>query len=332
MSLTYDPTEDDDDLEVHAADMGDPTGGDDDFTIEEQARARGWKAPGEPGAPANAIGAEEFLARGSDDPRILREENRRLGTQVARLGRKIERMEESNALSNSEHLVQLREMRALIARGENRQIDTKRIEITEARRGAIENGDVAAVDQFDEQLRALTPVEEAAPASPPPPPAPPGLPPEEKRIIDAWTAANPWYFADQSLRQAMMAAHSIVRVKHPGMGLAEQLEVARRRIVADFPDKFGIDEQEEDEPLPETPPVRRPAAAVGRPSGGAPPREGGARRTVWDQIPADEREIAKSSYQTGLRNDPDQPASEFVQLWLDPHLDVLELRRRRPKK
>lgn len=326
MSLTYDPTEEgDDDLHV---DMGDPVG-DDDFSEEDQARARGWKPLSEfRGNPDLWVDAATFLRRGSEDPTMLRAENQRLGTTVARLSRRVERMEESSALSQAEHLNQLREMRKLIASGQNRDINAKRLEVTEARRGAIESGDVAAVDQFDEQLAQLQPVEE-----PPAAPAPASrLPPGEQVVIDDWTAANPWFFEDEGLRQTMMATHAAIKRSAPGQSLVDQLAEAKRRVQAAFPEKFGLSGRQAEEPaLPDTPARRPAAAAVARPGGGAPPRDAG-RRTAWDEIPVEERELAKSSYQTALRADPDQPAAEFVQLWLDPHLDVLELRRRRVKK
>jgi hypothetical protein len=328
MSVTYDPGPVDGEFE--AFDEGDPTHiDDDDFSVEEQARARGWKAPGEPGAPANAISAEEFMARGTD-PRIMREENRRLGGQVARLNRRLDKMAEDNALTQAEHLEQLRQMRAMLQRGETREINAKRAELTEARSAAVENGDRASFEQIDQQLAALQP----PPPEPDPTPAPrPKLPPAEQAAVDDFVAANPWFTQDEGLRQTIMVMHSQIRRDKPGMPLPQQLELAKRRLIAAFPEKFGVAEIDGDEILPEpTAPARRPVNTVARPGAGSTRPAPAQRGSIWDQIPADERQIARDAYKTGLRSDPDQPEGEFIAMWLDPHLDVLELRRKRPKK
>jgi hypothetical protein len=326
MSLSYDPTEGDEDF-IEAVDEGDPAGG---LTVEEQARARGWIAPGEPGAPRNAYSAEEYLARGMANPAMLRADNSRLARQVNELTRQVGQLQETQAVTQAEHLEQLRQLRALVAGGQNREIDRERARLETERRGAIEAGDATAFDQIEAQIATLKPIETPPPPAPPPPP---GLPPAEKAVIDAFTAANPWFFSDPILKQGMMDRHTIVRRERPAMPLADQLELARRRLAADFPDKFApLDPGDGDTELANDPQRRPPQNTVLRPGAGSTQqRPPAGRRTVWDEIPTEERQTARDAYQTNLRSDPDQPESEFVALWLDPHLDYLELRRKRKK-
>ena len=131
--------------------------------------------------------------------------------------------------------------------------------------------------------------------------------------VQAFVDENSWYLTDRVLNSAMLAEYASVEEESPGMDVSDRLAEAKRRVVARHPKKFG-------QPAAD-PPQRRPApplAPTGRDS--ARPRG----KTGIDGIEdATQRQEARIGYARALRSMPDLKEAEYLEVFLDPHADVL---------
>lgn len=288
------------------------------LSAEQRARIRGWKPLEEyTGPPGRWRDAEEFLRIGDGDARILREENRRLGTKVHRLEGQITAL----VKSGEEQLTALREMRQIAARNDQRGYDRAKQELDRDKAAAVAAADPDAFAQVEAQIAALGDRPADAPPAPPPPLAQAAADPAVTEFIED----NPWYVNDQLLNRTMIAFYDIVARANPTWSIADNLEEAKARTVAEHPEKFP------DMATPPRPaPQRRPAAPVARP--GAPPSRQPRSAAGWEQIDdPQERQQAKDSFASQKRGDPQLTEREFLTIYLDPHVDVLALRAQRPK-
>jgi hypothetical protein len=107
------------------------------------------------------------------------------------------------------------------------------------------------------------------------------------------------------------------------MDLTENLRVAKERVMARFPDKFGLPPQNE---APPNARQRQPGPAAPTPPARQPAR--GARGLM--QIPDEgERAIARQAFDSMKRAMPDLNEDDYIQLYNDPKADVLEIVRLR---
>lgn len=325
MSQTYSPDIDDefedgeappdDQLPPEGAEAGDeyePSG-------EDQARALGWKPLHEfKGEPRLWRDWPEFLQHGYEDPRVLRENNQKLTQKTARLERQL--AEARAQIGNLEG--QVGEVLALTKQNAKATLDQRKAALDQQRRAAVRDGDESAFEQVEAELRAI----EQAPAPKPPEPAAPKFHPAITEFIEA----NPWWATDMELQKAMVAHYGAVQISRKDLDIEDQLQLAKQRLEADFPDKFGAP------PVPprrQAPPApRRSVADVGRPTGGPalPPRQ---RQASGFEAIADlkERQEAREAYASARRADPGMTEAEYLTLYNNPHADPLELRRlRRP--
>lgn len=309
-------------------------------TVEEEARAMGWHPLEEyRGDPRRWTSAEEFVRRGREQLPILRDQNRRM---AERLARQEPMLAEIPALREAFTSVKqgMDDMRKLAHRSDERGYQRALAELKSQRREAVESGDTAAFDRVDQQIDVLeteraevapAPAREPAPA--PVPAAAPAAPAPEPEIAQFIRDNAEWWNVDAALTQAMINAHSTVKVRHPSMRLADQLAEAKKRVVADFPERFpaGDEFEEEDDPMPAPRAPARQAAPASRPSPPVP-----ARRTTdpWvTAIPdATERAGAQAAFANMKRHQEDLTVTEYLTLYADPHADVLAIRRAAKRK
>ena len=299
-----------------------------ELTIEEQARLRGWKPEEEyRGPPGRWRSAEDFMRIGQNDLAITREENRRLATKLGRLEKNFSGLQNTMA----EQTAALKHMTDLARRADKQGYDRAMRELKAQRSEAVEAGDKTAFEQIEQQINTLE--SERVEAEKPPTSEPPK--PVMDPDIEAFIKANPWYSRDEVLGKAMIGFYDIVQRKHPDFSVDEILAEAKRRTIAEWPEKFPqtrrpaapvgdeID-HEEDEPVTQ----RRAAPPALSPSGNAPRRP--RPITGIDQItdPA-ERAQARQAFESTKRADPAFTEAEYMMLYNNPHLDVIELRRNR---
>jgi hypothetical protein len=308
-------------------------------SVEARARAMGWKPLAEfKGDPRRWTDAAAFIAHGEEELPILRDQNRRMSERLARLDPEMESLRKTVA----EQAAAIKYVQGLAKRADEIGYKRALAELEAQRRGAVETGDTVAFDQVQAQIDTLVQTRAAEPPEPAPAPVVEGEWPE----TTAFKRDNPWVMTDPVLRQAMISAHGAMLDNFPTLSRTEQYERAKRLVMEAHPAKFPrqpaaepeLDPEYEDEPPVAREPAPPPAAPRARPPAraavlapSAPQRPGEGRRSVWDQIPEDERADARSGYQYALKGDPDLPASEYVALYINPKLNPLDLRARRKK-
>lgn len=323
------------------------------ISIEARARTMGWKPlPTDPrnpqpdefrGDPRYHRGAAEFIAHGEAELPVLRDNNRRMSEKLARLEPEMDTLRKTV----TEQAAAIRRATALAERADETGYKRALAELEAQRREAVRIGDETAFDQVQARIDTMVQTRAAEPPAPtaePPAPVVEGEWPE----TTAFKRDNPWVMTDPVLRQAMISAHGAMLDNFPNMSRSEQYDRAKRLVMEAHPAKFprepalatepDLDPEYEDEPPVAREPAPPPAAPRARPPAraavlapSAPQRPGEGRRSVWDQIPEEERAEARKGYEYSLKGDPEQPASEFVALYLNSKLNPLDLRARRKK-
>lgn len=290
-------------------------------TIEARARQMGWHPLSEYRGPSGKwVDAATFVERGETILPIMRANNRRMEEQLERQGGELTELRRTVA----DQTQVLGEMRDLAKRANEQGYQRARRELIEQRDAAVAAGDTTVFKQVDEQITELeTSRAEAVrvPEKVTETPVPTAVPVE----IQAFADSNPWWNKDAFLSRQMIAEHEKVITRHPGATLAQQLDLALTNLKREFPDKFGITEEE----LPDPAPRARPrAAAVSAPSGSiqTPRRADNGINTITDP---EERRQAKDAYARAKKLMPDFTEQEYMAIYNDPKADVVELRRSR---
>lgn len=317
-------------------------GGERDWDAE--ARVLGWKPlPVDPeapqpheyrGDPAKWCDSRTFVQRGEAAMPVLRETVRRLTEKNLRQERELGelRKNQEEAARKIDDLLSL----AKDARASGYR--QARAELEQQRREAIQNGDVAAVDQITEGLKEIDAEAarlEQVGKTPPPAPATPPQPQIEPHI-QAFLDANPWFRTDPVLHQNMVAEHMAVIKKHPAMPDAQRLDIALTNLKKRFPTEFGVTPQPAPQPAPAPDPVedmddedltpapRRHAPSVAAPR--ATPEGGTRNRSPFERIAAGpEREEAKKEFKRFQGHDPGLTEAEYVEMYLNPHADIVAI-------
>lgn len=303
---------------------------------EQRAAAMGWKPlpvdarnpqPHEyRGDPRRWTDAATFIAHGEEELPILRDQNRRMSEKLARMEPEVTTLRRTVDEQN----VAIRHVTALAKRADSRGYERAKAELVQQRRQAVEAGDVEAHDQVQEQLDALeasrAEIEEPAPpAAPEPTPPPVGQAPE----ITQFVRDHPWFLSSPRLKTAMIAQHNAVIAEEPEWPLQDQLDEALERMTKLFPE---VAEQEGQPPVarqPATPPApRRRAAPSLAPSGPQGPRRPTSAPIDRITDPA-ERAQARSAFESMRRADPGFTEAEYMKIYDDPHIDVVDLRAQR---
>lgn len=304
-------------------------------TDEQRAAAMGWKPlPADPrnpqpheyrGDPRKWTDAAEFIAKGEEELPILRDQNRRMSERLVRNEAELTTLRKTQ----TEQDAAIRHVTELAKRADTRGYERAKAELLQNRRLAVEAGDVEAHDQVQEQLDALeaghAEIAPAAAREEPPPAAPPGQAPE----ITQFVREHPWFLRDERLKAAMISMHLAVIAEEPEWPLQDQLDEALERMVKNFPEVAAQEGQPPvaREPAAQPAPRRRAASSLA-PSGGVPPRR--PTGSPLDRIAdAAERAEARNAYQSMRRADPGFTEAEYMKIYDDPHIDVVELRKLR---
>jgi hypothetical protein len=229
---------------------------------EREARALGWVPESEwkGGEPPRGgfKSAEDFVQRGKEVlPLVnkrLKEENAELIAQLGALKRETD-----------DKIARIGRMSDAALKRQRADIEAK---YEAAKEAAVEIGDKDAYKAADKAQRdTLKEFDEAA--------AEPAdekkdkieIPPAMKADIEEWVAGNPWFKTDKDLNKEANAYHEFLLHTKPGLTLKQNLAKVREHMVKEYPDKFGVADDEGDE----DPPARRgsPVESGSRmPSGG----------------------------------------------------------------
>ena len=180
-------------------------------SIEDQARAMGWKDRDEFfGPPENWSSAEKFIKVGEGALPILRQNVRHMGEKIIAL--------ESRAKDREDYF------NMEVAAMKNRH----KAELEKERAKAVEDGDVdkfnATQSQIDE-LNTAPPVATAAPAAPE----------YTQFLVD-----NPWYGTDGEMTRYAYGESEYDVKTHPELTLKQNLERTLNKVKARFPpERFG---------------------------------------------------------------------------------------------
>lgn len=193
------------------ADIQIPNGKD----AEAQAQKHGWRPKDQwEGEPDKWISAEEFLRRGEENPRILRD--------------RLRKMEKSN----EETLQLMRDLMSGYRKDKERAVSDAVAKFKAERREAIKEGDVERAEALDGHIEQLQ--EQAKPAKEKPEIA--QIPSE----YSAWAKANPWFYTDAAMSVAARAELDIINADEDTASLAdaEKLKLVNKAMRARYPHKF----------------------------------------------------------------------------------------------
>lgn len=248
--------------------------------VEAEARALGWVPQSEfRGGAENWIDAETFLERGKTQLPILRENNRRLQSDVARLSGELTQLK--TLFEGSQTAIV--ELKKFHEETFNARVNAEKEKLRKEIREARESGDIDAEEQAREKLTDLTTeakqVTQAASAdnsktTTSTQPASTEVTPEYK----AWEAQNPWILTDR--RKSAVA-----------LGLAQELRSRRPDLMgAKF---FDALDKELEEVFPTTPSGSKVAGARNTGGGG-----GGGGGKGYDSLPSDAKEVCDRQAKT----------------------------------
>lgn len=200
------------------------------MSVEEEAAMSGWKPLDQwKGDPAKHISAEEYIATTRTVMPILRKTNQQLVAEMAKLKQQSHSTYEELAATRR----QMAEIQTALNEQRKAQDTRQRQEILLALKAAKSEGDIdaevqamAALSRFDNQP-APAPVQ-VIPQAPVPKEA------TDPDII-AWTAENSWFNTDEVKGAAMVAAHTAIRARNPGLSYKETLAMAKIEIGMDTP-------------------------------------------------------------------------------------------------
>lgn len=235
--------------------------------FEAPARRMGWRPKDEyRGDETKWVDAKTFVERGERELPIIRERYRKLDDRLVATERKLDEADK-RLKESTEVLLELREMSQ---RSEQVGYQRAMRDLSEKERKAVEAADVAAYDavQIEKRQVAETYAPKSngkTPVAPVPAPAAP-MPPTNP-IIDRWVADNPWYQSNQSLHMYAREVDMEVEREHGEWPLENKLAEVKRRVVAKFPEKFGMSNN----PVPPqrrvAPPVSQSSAPPPKPKG-----------------------------------------------------------------
>lgn len=298
-----------------------------ELALEEEARGQGWRPLAEfRGKAGTWKSARDFVEAGKNylpfvqkDLRETRAANERMATEMDGL-----RTEMTQTRADMAKLLDF--SRRANQAGYDRAVK----DLKAQQREAVAAGDTVTFDKIETQLGEMADARaEADPVPAAPTPRAPAPLPRPKPALETPTeyqdfmTANPWFNSDRVLNAAMIEEHNAVMAESPGMPLADQLEKAKEAVVAQFPKKFGVD--------PEAPPPpRRPAAPLPPANRRAP---AGGRTGIDAIVDPQERAQARAGFQSAKRSMPTITESEFLDIFNDPHADVLDvLKKHKPAK
>jgi hypothetical protein len=287
-------------------------------TAETAARLQGWRPLGEyRGKPGGWVDAKTFIQRGQDYLPFVQKENRELKQTMGNMTTEMEGLRTLVASTQSD----MKKLLDFSRRANQSGYDRAMADLKAQQRQAVTDGDVAKFDQIEGQITEMDAARDEAPPVGDPPPARQEITPRQTidPAVEAFVAENPWFNTDRVLNSAMIGEHNIIIAESPALPVAQQLEKAKEAVMRRYPKKFGIDDEP---PAGDAPPPRRPAAAL-PPSNRRPVPP--AQRAGLDSIqdPRDRAE-ARKGYEQIRRSMPDITEAEYLDIYNNPHGDVLD--------
>lgn len=323
---------------VDDVDLPDDDAGAAEAATEARAREMGWKPLAEyRGPPGRWQPAADFIARGENILPIVRDANRRLTEKVGKLEGEMSGMRSTV----DEQLKIIKDLRDMGQRADQRGYERALADINSKKKQARESGDVEAFAQYVEQAEALVSSHVAAAPVVEPPLRSAPTPPQMTSAVKSFIRENSWFNTDKLLADTMTAFHNEVlrerQVEQSELNAdpeldREILEEAKARVVERYPDRFGVQPAPR-EPAPLPTPRRRAAPVVAPTLGNEPPAppRGSTPATIASiQDPAD-RAQAKDAFARMKRQMPDFTEKEYMDLYADPHADVLSMQQKTRK-
>lgn len=303
----------------------------DEAAAESRALRMGWTPFSDyRGDPSKWRPASEWLQRAEEMLPIARATNHALERKLEQQGAVIDSMRRTM----EEQKTVLEDMRNLARTADQRGYERALAEIKKKQREAVAAGDTDQYDQLVEQAETLeeTHAEIAATQTWIVEPAPKlnGAAPVMPEIT-AFIRENPWFETDAFLSNQMVAKHSaVIRDMASGkltqMPVADQLDIALQRLREEFPESFGA------APAPRRlapQPQRRPqrAASVATPSGSDAPQPRQTQSAINSIADPAERAACRDAYAKMKRQIPDYTEREYMDVYSNPHADILDVQR-----
>lgn len=291
--------------------------------IERRARDMGWHPRHEyRGPPGKWVDADKFIENGETVLPIVRARNARLEEDLRGLNGTVTKLQAETV----EQRTIIQDLHRMAQGQEQRGYERAKAELLATQRAAVETGDTATYDRASQSLENLEQNKPKAPIEAATRPAattqaPPNVAPE----VVAFVGSNAWFNTDKVLNAAMQAEHLRLQEEDPGMPLGENLTEAKARVMEQYPERFGMTRTQQ----PRQAAPRR--AAVSAPTGGnqQPRRE----KSGFDRIDdAGERQQARMAYERMKRQIPDMTETDYMNIYDNPHGDVLELQRAKKKE
>lgn len=258
--------------------------------IETKARDMGWVPQEEwKGDPEQWRDADEFVRRGEEILPILRSTNKRLQDRI-------DRLESENGSLKSDFDKRIKGLERTTQVALKRQREQIESEFEAKKLRAVELGDTdgytAAAQAEKKALADLN--DKADDAAEDEGNTGQNVSPEIKKSLSEWIGANPWYSSSPRLRGAADEHFEDVKAEMPGLSFAEQLDEVRKRVAAEYPEKFG---------------GKRPASNAVE-GGSRIPGGGGAQRMAT-RLPAEAKSAGEKFVADGLFKDMEDYAKSY---------------------
>lgn len=192
--------------------------------IEQEARAQGW-VPEDSfrGNPSDWVDAATFAQRGRDINPILRNNNKRLLSQIDEVRKQ-----------NDELRATMQEFSKHHADTAQREYDRALNDLKVAKKAAIDAGDTADALTIADQIEEL---KEAKPKITVPIVKP--VVPQQDPELAVWVGENDWFGKDKVRTQLALAAGTELHEEQPDLRGREFLNELESRLEQEFPSRFG---------------------------------------------------------------------------------------------
>ena len=155
--------------------------------VQKDAERLGWIPPSRfKGDPTRFVDADIYIKRGEEVLPIVKEQNKRLHTELDSLKR--ESQATAHALKAAQDAIAQMEERHTVAT--QKAVEDARRQVKAQLAAASEAGDHEGVAELTEQLTKMAVTEPAAAKAPAPTPEPQFTPPAD---LVEWNAENPWF-------------------------------------------------------------------------------------------------------------------------------------------
>jgi hypothetical protein len=250
--------------------------------IESQAKVLGWRPKEEfVGDPDNWRDADEYLQYGRDTLPVLRENNKRLISEVQDLKKTFKEFSEHHKQS--------------IIKTEKQAYEKAMADLSEKQRKAVEDQDVETFDKLEKEKEKLEPPVDVQPKK-----DGAGQGAAKSPEMKTWEKENPWYDGD-SLKEVRMTARAneIASVLHgKGVPFDDMLKQVKDAIKEEYPDHFKNQNAKKE-------------SAVSTPSRGA-GKGTGKKGKTFEDLPDDAKAACRRFEKQGLMKKEDYVKEYFL--------------------